>query len=219
MSLPYKLIVFDWDGTVIDSNKRIIHCFQVAIEELGLAARDDEQIRSIIGLSMSAAMYHLYDNKINDELIDTFVQHYRAHYFSNLPIPTPLFPEVSETLEQLEEAGYWLAVATGKGTIGLQKSIQDSGLTGRFHSTRTAEQTRSKPHPQMLHEIMVECDKTPEETLMIGDSTFDLEMANNAKVASIAVTCGAHSVERLQQHAPLTCLQQIRELPHWLATQ
>jgi len=214
MAKHFKLLVFDWDGTLIDSQARIVSSFQMAITETGLAVRTAEQIRQIIGLGLDIAVATLYP-QTSSEALTELIDRYRHHYLTTNILSTP-FPDVTMTLDHLKKSGYWLAVATGKSRAGLDRALAESGLTELFLTSRCADETFSKPHPQMLQEIMAELAIAPQETLMIGDTEYDLEMANNAQVASVAVTYGVHDKERLLACQPLACLDSLSALPIWL---
>jgi len=216
MPKPFNLLVFDWDGTLMDSHAKIIASFQMAIAEFGFEKRTPEEIRHIIGLGLQEAVATLYPRASVDECLQLATS-YRSHFLSNSHLQTPLFPGVVETLHSLYEAGYWLAVATGKSRQGLEQALQESGLKNRFHCTRCAQETASKPDPQMLHEIMAQLNQPACETLMIGDSEYDLQMARNAQVAAVGVTYGAHDQSHLLACCqPLICLDHLSDLPNWL---
>jgi phosphoglycolate phosphatase len=214
----YKLLVFDWDGTVADSLHHIVAAMESAIEAVQLPARTRDQILDIIGLGMHEAAATLFpdvDSELHQQMISRYGQTYLAATFGK----TLLFPGAKETLEQLRESGYMLAVATGKSRRGLERALADTELKQLFHTTRCADETFSKPHPQMLMDIMQTLDMEPSQTVMIGDSLHDLQMAVNAKVASVAVSYGAQRLERLQELNPVTRLHHLTELPVWLNTQ
>lgn len=216
MSTRFSLLVFDWDGTLMDSQARIVASFQATIAQLGLEPRTPTQIRHIIGLGLDIAIATLFP-QTSALLRQQIAQYYRSHFF-NLNLPMPLFPGVAETLQTLHAAGYKLAVATGKSRAGLNLALADSGLSNLFQGSRCAEETGSKPHPQMLQEIMAELNVLPPATLMIGDTEYDLQMANNAKVGAIAVTYGVHDKAHLLTFQPLICLDTLPELLDWLPT-
>jgi phosphoglycolate phosphatase len=212
----YRLLVFDWDGTVADSEQRIVAAAQSAIDSLSLPARSDEQVRGMIGLAMSEACRSLYPN-LPVSLEDRFIACYRENYLRNTRIPVPLFPGAKTTLRGLAGQRYQLAVATGKGRRGLDRDIGNHDLDDVFSTTRCADDAPSKPHPQMLLDIMDELQVGSSETLMIGDTTYDMEMARNASVDCIAVSSGVHDGQRLLEFDPLALLDSIAELPAWLA--
>jgi phosphoglycolate phosphatase len=210
----YRLIVFDWDGTLMDSVARIVEAFQGAIAEGSLAPRTDAEIRHIIGLGLWEAVRALYPQQDEADLL-ALINAYRTHFVAS-QVPTPLFAGAREVLYELAAQGYLLAVATGKSRRGLAHSLEESGLRDLFHSSRCAEETCSKPDPRMLHEIMAELQVSPGETLMIGDSEYDLNMAAAAGSASLAVSFGVHDCTRLRACAPLDCLHRLADLPPWL---
>lgn len=210
-----KLIVFDWDGTLMDSEAQIVTCMQAAIADLALESRNDEQVKNIIGLGLQEAVARLYP-EADATLVRTIADAYRTHWLGSNR-QSVLFPGVEETLHLLKQEGFRMAVATGKGRGGLDKVLRETGLTTLFDATRCSDETRSKPHPLMLEQIMRELNCTPPQTLMIGDTEYDMEMANNAGTHAVAVAYGVHAWPRLQRHAPLTCLDRITELGDWLA--
>lgn len=209
------LIVFDWDGTLMDSETQIVHAIQSAIADLRLEERSPEACRNIIGLGLQEAVDALYPGR-GRGFTETFVECYRQHWFSDIHA-SELFPGARETLQLLNESGFALAVATGKGRAGLDKALQQTGLTELFAATRCSDETRSKPHPLMLNEILQELQVTSHRALMVGDTEYDLQMANQAGVGAVAVSYGVHARERLLQHQPLVCLDRITELVDWLA--
>lgn len=215
MSNKFKLLIFDWDGTLMDSQARIIDCFKIAIAEVGLQPRTAHEIRQIVGLGLLEGFQALCSDGSQAQLKQA-VKIYRDNYFSSYAKPTPLFDKADEVLQGLYDTGYWLAVATGKGRRGLNEALDKTGLKHLFHSTRCAEETTSKPNPHMLYEILEELDTNVSDAVMIGDSLFDLEMANKAGMASIAVSYGLQDKQRLMTCNPLTCLDDVTELPTWL---
>lgn len=210
-----QLIVFDWDGTLMDSETQIVHSVYAAIEDLELENRSYEQCRNIIGLGLKEAVDTLYPGR-DEVFLQQFVDRYRHHWLADVQ-GSELFPGARETLQLLAEAGFLLAVATGKGRVGLDKSLAQTGLTDLFSATRCSDETRSKPHPQMLHEILRELEIDAQRAIMVGDTEYDLVMANEAGVGPVAVSYGVHERERLLQHGPLACLDGISELVDWLA--
>lgn len=210
-----KLIVFDWDGTLMDSETHIVACMQAAIADLTLDARSNEQVKNIIGLGLQEAVARLYPDA-DATLVRAIADAYRAHWLGS-EYQSALFPGVEETLHLLKEEGFRLAVATGKGRCGLDKVLRETGLAPLFDATRCSDETRSKPHPLMLEQLMQELRFAPPQTVMIGDTEYDMEMARNAGTHAVAVSYGVHACPRLQRHAPLTCLDQITELGDWLA--
>ncbi|APZ42662.1 HAD family hydrolase [Acidihalobacter ferrooxydans] len=214
----YRLLVFDWDGTLMDSEARIVACMRSAAAAVGAAPPSTEAARRIIGLGMREAILALYP-AADDDFIERFVRAYRDRFLGADATPQVLFEGVPDMLAALEEAGYLLAVATGKSRAGLDRVLRQTGLTGRFHATRCADEAFSKPHPAMLEDVMERVGAAPPETLMIGDTTFDLEMAHNAGVEAVGVSHGAHEVAALLQWRPRTILDRIDALPAWLRDQ
>lgn len=213
--LPYKLLIFDWDGTLMDSEARIVNCLRAACVEHGFAAQPDEQLKDVIGLGLKEALMKLHPD-VNDSVIEKMADTYRYEYLETNETHSELFPGVEELLSQLENQGYWLAIATGKGRQGLDKVLEETRLSSRFHVTRCASETHSKPHPRMLEEILDFTGLDVHQALMIGDTEYDMEMANNAKMHALAVSYGVHAVDRLLKHNPVDCIDDISELPHSL---
>lgn len=213
----FKLLVFDWDGTLMDSEAHIVECMQAAISDLAVDVRSPDEIRNIIGLGLKEAVAALYPDSAPD-LVTDLAARYRVHWLARAE-EAALFPGVEETLNLLRDEGFQLAVATGKGRQGLDKVLESTGLGPLFEVTRCSDETQSKPHPLMLQEIMQATGVAPDETLMIGDTEYDMLMARHAGTHPVAVSYGVHSWERLQQHDPLVCLDQITELNDWLAEQ
>lgn len=211
MRRQYDLIVFDWDGTLIDSIGWIVDCLRHAAKVCDLPDPNDDDARAVIGLSLGEAMETLFSGITSTDR-DALVQAYGKHYYSQEMSRDHLFVGVPEMLDNLKLQGYRLAVATGKGRAGLKHAMQATGTKDLFNASRCADETASKPHPRMLLEIMGETGALPERTLMIGDSIHDLKMADNAQVASVAVTCGANSREQLLAHNPLYCLHSTVQL-------
>jgi phosphoglycolate phosphatase len=188
-----------------------------AITDMQLEKRSAEQCRNIIGLGLREAIDALYPGQ-DDVFLEQFVKHYRQHWFA-ISHHSDLFPGARETLQLLKEAGFLLAVATGKGRIGLDKVLSHTNLDNLFDTTRCSDETQSKPHPQMLEEILQELQIEAHQALMVGDTEYDLHMAKQAGVYPIAVSYGVHDRQRLMQHRPLICLDNVSELVDWLAEQ
>lgn len=213
-SRKYDLLVFDWDGTLIDSAATIVESLQAACRDLDLPAPSDEKARHVIGLGIDQALEDLWPG-LGSELRAALVARYRHHFFSR-DLDIPLFPKVVDGIRALHEDGFLLAVATGKGRRGLDRSLNVTGLAPYFHGTRCADESFSKPHPGMLIDLMGMLGAAPERTLMIGDTTHDLNMARNAAVASLAVSYGAHPEQNLLICSPLGCLRDFAEVSAWL---
>lgn len=216
MQKPFELLVFDWDGTLMDSEAHIVSCMQRAMLDVQLPEMSREKIRDIIGLGLREAILRLLPDA-SEEICVALVDRYRFHFFADDPCEP--FEGAEHVLRQLSEQGYLLAVATGKGRRGLDRVLQSTGFGGYFIETRCADETCSKPDPQMLHEIMDVTGMEATQTLMIGDTEYDLEMANAARAAGLGVDYGVHSRDRLLSCGPLGCLSSISELPDWLVAQ
>jgi phosphoglycolate phosphatase len=211
----YQLIVFDWDGTLIDSEARIVNCMRAAIADLDLPERSPDQLRNIIGLGLQEALATLYPDA-DPGVHQSLVARYRQHFLFQDDTPSELFAGVEAMLATLRERDYFLAIATGKGRIGLNKALDETGLHGYFDYTRCADETRSKPHPQMLEEIMHRLGVSPQRTLMIGDTEYDMQMARNAGTDALAVSYGVHDKPRLLACEPLDCVDDSLSLQRWL---
>lgn len=216
--MSFELIVFDWDGTLMDSEARIVACLQAAFRELGLPQPSRAEARDIIGLGLEEAMTRLAPGTGAGTRAE-LVLRYRRHFLVTNETPSVLFPGARETLDWLAAEGFRLAVATGKSRAGLDKSLMETDLEGFFHATRCADETFSKPNPQMLLELMEELGASPAETLMVGDTEYDMQMAVNAGVAALAVSFGVHAPDRLLAHGPLACLASLGAIPDWLIRQ
>lgn len=211
MKNRFELLIFDWDGTLMDSIGWIVHCMQTAAEQVGCPVPTPESAKDVIGLSLIRAMDTLFPDA-EPEQREQLARGYSQEYTSRHLGADALFDGVYDMLEELRGAGYRLAVATGKTRAGLQRALQATGTEDLFCITRTADETASKPDPLMLLEIMAHTEVAPERTLMIGDSIHDLQMAQNARISAIGVSCGAHSEQTLQQYRPLLCLSQPADL-------
>lgn len=209
------MIIFDWDGTLCDSVGHIVLGVQAAAQEMGLAVPSDEAAADIIGLSLPQAMAVLFPD-VPEARREVLIQGYSRNYIANEEEPPELFPGARETLQGLKARGFEVAVATGKSRRGLDRILQKLGLNDFFDATRCADETRSKPHPLMVQEIMAERAVPAERVVMVGDTEYDLEMATNAGVASVGVSFGVHSIERLAAHGPVAIvdtLPQLLDLP------
>lgn len=212
----FTLLVFDWDGTLMDSIDRIVACMEAAANDLALEPLGRNAVLDIIGLGLPEAIATLLP-RADQQLRARFADRYRYHFVDASPVPAPLFPGAAETLASLREQGYLLAVATGKARRGLDRALADTGCAHFFHASRCADEAKSKPHPQMLLDIMTQLAVPAHATLMIGDTDYDMKMAADAAVPALAVSYGVHSAERLRQLGPLACLDAIGEIIPWLA--
>ena len=210
----YELIVFDWDGTLMDSAGAIVASLQAACRDLGIAEPSDARARHIIGLGLRDALASALPD-LPEEQYRALAERYRYHFLAG-DSELEMFAGIPELVSGLSRAGRLLAVATGKTRKGLQRALDSSGLQALFHATRCADECHSKPHPQMLYELMDELGVAPQLTLMIGDTTHDLLMARNAGVDALAVTYGAHGRAELLAEAPLACADSVVEMQRWL---
>ena len=214
MTRRYELIVFDWDGTLMDSAGAIVRAIQASARDLGLPEPSDARARHVIGLGLQEALSYAVP-ELDPAAYPLMVERYRHHYLS-ADHQLELFPGSFELIEGLAGSGRLLGVATGKSRKGLDRALAHSGLGAFFHATRCADECFSKPHPQMLEEVMAECGVLPERTLMIGDTTHDLDMARNAGVDALAVGFGAHPQEVLRQAEHLALVESTAALAGWL---
>ncbi|MBI3368196.1 MAG: HAD-IA family hydrolase [Burkholderiales bacterium] len=211
----FDLIAFDWDGTLFDSTALITRCIQSACADLGLPVPDDERAAYVIGLGLHDALQHVVPG-LPHERYPELGARYRQHYFARQH-ELVLFPGSLPMLQALKARNHWLAVATGKSRRGLDEALATVQLKGLFDGTRTADETASKPNPLMLQELMREFGVEPERTLMIGDTTHDLQLAVNAGTARIAVSYGAHAPEAFEEFAQLLVAHSTAELHAWLS--
>ena len=214
MTRRFDLIVFDWDGTLFDSTALIVGCIQGACRDLGVTVPSDSAAAYVIGLGLQDALQHAVPD-LPAARYPELGQRYRHHYFARQH-ELSMFPGTLEMLQALKARHHWLAVATGKGRRGLDEALAHAQLKGLFDGTRTADETASKPDPRMLNELMREFGAEPERTLMIGDTTHDLQLSVNAGTPRVAVSYGAHDHETFADFAPLTVAHSTRELHDWL---
>ena len=212
----YDLVVFDWDGTLLDSTGAIVKAIQSASRDVGATPPTNERARYVIGLGLRDALLHAVPD-LPESRYDDLVDAYRKHYLSG-DHELCLFEGVEMLLQQLQAEHRWIAVATGKSRLGLDRALGHSGLGRYFDTTRTADETRGKPHPQMLEEIMNQFAVAPERTLMIGDTTHDLLMAQNAGAKGLGITHGAHQVSALLDCRPVGLVDSIPDLANWMKT-
>nr|WP_232924564.1 HAD-IA family hydrolase [Pseudomonas cichorii] len=210
------MLIFDWDGTLADSVGRIVQAMRTAAEQGGMEVRDDPAIKGIIGLGLPEAIRTLYPHITPSDLLE-FRQRYADSYMEMDKVPSPLFEGVRESIEAFREEGYRIAVATGKARRGLDRVLKSNDWLDYFDITRAADETASKPDPLMLHEIMAHCGVVPERSLMVGDSSFDLLMARNAGMDSVAVGYGAQSMASLREFQPRLSIESFPELRTWLS--
>ena len=211
--MTYRLVVFDWDGTIIDSPAAIVKCIQEAAREMGLRVPEDERASHVIGLGLADSLMHAVPDLTTDRYPE-FVALYRKHFLAREDA-MPVFSGMKELLFELERKAP-LAVATGKSRRGLDRALDATGLRPLFRGSRCADETHPKPHPAMLLELMAEFETEKEHTLMIGDTSHDLEMARAAGVDAVAVTYGAHPETGLRACEPRGCVSSVEELKAWL---
>lgn len=213
-SRRFDLIAFDWDGTLFDSTAIIARCIQAAVLDVGGQKPSDEAASFVIGMGLMQALAHAAPD-VPKERYPLLGDRYRHHYFA-IQHEISLFDGVLPLLAELRARGHLLAVATGKSRRGLDEALATSTLAGTFDASRTADQTAGKPDPLMLHELMAEFDVPPGRTLMIGDTTHDLQMALNAGCASVGVSYGAHEPEAFVELRPLLVAHDVAQLRDWL---
>jgi phosphoglycolate phosphatase len=212
----FDLIVFDWDGTLMDSTAHITRSIQAACRDLGLTVPDDLSASYVIGLGLREAL-QIAAPELSPDDYPRLSERYRYHYLLRDP-EIELFEGVREMLAALREQGYFLGVATGKTRVGLNRALAAVNLTSVFDATRCADETFSKPNPAMLHELTRELGQDLGRTVMVGDTTHDLQMAANAGAAAVAVSYGAHSAEMLRALTPRFCADSVPALADWLLT-
>jgi phosphoglycolate phosphatase len=212
--MSYTLVVFDWDGTLMDSTHSIVAAIQAACRDLELPVPSASQASWVIGLSLESALRRAVPSLTN-AMLPRFLERYRVHYLLRDP-ELKLFDGVPEMLAELAARDVRLAVATGKSRVGLTRALAASGLNDAFHATRCADETFSKPNPTMLYEIMEQLDTPADRVVMIGDTSHDLQMAANARVHGVGVAYGAHTREELDAQAPQAVVGSVSALREWL---
>lgn len=214
MAKRFDLVVFDWDGTLMDSTAVIVASLQAACADAGLPVPSDERAQHIIGLGLYDAMAHVLPG-VDPAVYPQVVERY-GHHFRLRESQTPMFAGAEKTLRELNDAGHRVAIATGKSRRGLDRVLEKTGLGPLFHATRCGEESATKPQPDMLLDLMRDLGATSTQTLMIGDTTHDLQMAINAGVESVAVSYGAHPRDQLVALQPLACMDRPQDLWQWL---
>ncbi|WP_278381537.1 HAD-IA family hydrolase [Pseudoalteromonas distincta] len=205
----YKLVIFDWDGTVMDSVTKIVNCIRSSAESLNLVSPSDEAIKNIIGMSLEKAIDVLFpDNAAQHQAL---IKGYKHQYSVNTT-PTPVFDNVVSVLGALKEQGIVLAVATGKGRDGLDRLLEQSKLRHFFSATRTSDEAQSKPSPDMLYQLLEELGISAQEAVMIGDTQIDMTMAKAAGMDRIGVTMGVHNAQQLNELSPVATVDNYLQL-------
>lgn len=209
------LFIFDWDGTLIDSKAKITHSMQLAAKEMGWEPLEDALIHNIIGLGLPDAILRLYPQM--SDLERARLRNLYAANFIRLDEEksSDFFPAVIDTLASLRNQNHILTIATGKSRKGLDRILNDLGMGDYFDATRCADETASKPHPLMLEQLLKHFDVRAQNAVMIGDTEYDMEMAQVIDMPRIAVSYGAHHIDRLHQYEPELCLDQFDELLAW----
>lgn len=210
----YRAVIFDWDGTVMNSTQAIVASIQGACADMNLPVPDARTASWVIGLSLETALYHVVPTLTADQM-EEFQLRYRTHYFSQ-DSQLPLFEGMPELLSELRGQGTLLGVATGKSRAGLDRVLVQCGMHDHFDVTRCADETFSKPHPAMLLEILAELYLEPHEVVMVGDTCHDMQMARNAGVDGLAVSYGAQDVEALSAGQPLAIVDSVEQMQDWL---
>lgn len=214
--MRYGLIVFDWDGTLIDSAETIVACIRQAARDVGLRVPEPARARHVIGLGLHDSL-RLAVPDLPAERTMEFVERYRREFRARED-GMRLFPGVPELLEALHARGHRLAVATGKSRRGLERALDATGLRTFFAASRCADESTPKPHPAMLRELLQALATAPGGALMVGDTSHDLQMASAAGVDAVAVCYGAHGEDGLRALQPRACVASVAELGQWLAT-
>lgn len=209
--MSIKVAIFDWDGTVVDSIEHISSCLHHAATSIGYPALERDVYSNIIGLGLVEALKSLYPDISNDDML-AMRDAYSTHFMATAATSQKVFPGITDILQDLHGSGRHCAVATGKSRRGLDRALEHSRLGDWFHVTRCADETRSKPDPAMLAEILAHLELEPSEAVMIGDTSYDLEMAANIGMPSIGVPWGAHHRDILARHKPIAIVSSVAEL-------
>ena len=216
LNKPFDLIIFDWDGTLINSVGRIVSSMQAAAKVADLPVPSERDVRNIIGLSLPAVYERLFSGAREEQLEQLKIE-YRRQFVEVDTTPSPLFDGAHEVLNELRDAGYLLTVATGKARYGLERAWNEVNAGHYFHASRCSDEAEGKPHPQMVLDLLAQTKTAPHRALMIGDTSWDMEMAKRANVHRLGVNYGAHELEELLPHEPLHVLSNLNELPQWLS--
>lgn len=211
----YRVVIFDWDGTLVDSTARIVDSMQMAAKEVAMPALSDYTIQQIIGLGLPEALKKLWP-KINEEQLLKMRSLYSANFSSHSNVHVDFFPQAHDFFEELKDLGYVLAVATGKTRKGLDEMLDGMAVRDVFSITRCADETTSKPDPHMLEEILDELRLSPDQALMVGDTSFDLDMAKAIQMDSVGMTHGAHESEVLLASGAKTLCHDLNDLLNWI---
>ena len=213
--MSVKLLIFDWDGTLCDSLSRISHCVDLAAKEHGFHLANTLDAKEVIGLGLKESFQALFVGA-NKKQIALMCASYSKNFIHLDKIPSQMYEGAMDSLKYFKNQGYLLAVATGKSRNGLNRVLKEKKMTDFFDISRCSDETASKPNPLMLLEILQKLNISPEDSIMVGDTEYDLAMAVNAKVPSIAVNYGAHSPSRLKKYQPLCFIDKILEIKYHL---
>ncbi len=211
----YQLVIFDWDGTLMDSTQKIANCLRASARDLDLVLPSVEAAKNVIGLGLEECMQILFPQASNHQHQE-LVKRYRYHFVTADGTSQDLFLGVEDGLKQLDEQGVLLAVATGKSRVGLERVFKDSDIQSLFTVSRCADETRGKPHPQMLHEILDFTAINANKAIMVGDTSYDMQMALNAGLVGLGVSYGAHSEQTLLDHQAAVVLPSVQAMIDWL---
>jgi phosphoglycolate phosphatase len=210
----YELIIFDWDGTLMDSEAKIVNCFRKAVADVDISYPGDAAVRNIIGLGLKEALDQLlpdFDQPTRQQVVDR----YREHFLHQDETEMPLFEGVEAGLKQLQSENYALAIATGKARVGLERVLQQTRLGEFFISSRCADEAVSKPHPRMVLDILEETGVSAQKAIVVGDTTYDMQMAHRAGTDALAVCYGVHEQQRLQAEQPRACVEDFNSVINW----
>jgi phosphoglycolate phosphatase len=211
----HALIIFDWDGTLMDSERKIVNCFQAAAQDCDLPVPDGALVAHQIGLTLEKAWINIFSSQgVNTmpETVERASDCYRDYFLEIDHTPMPLYDGVVEGIRELEQAGYLLAIATGKARRGLQRALAETDLQKHFVTSRCADEAYSKPHPKMLQDILEYCGCEANRALMVGDTTYDMQMAINANMDGLAVSYGVHARDELEPLASRGCAADFAEV-------
>ncbi len=211
----YKLAIFDWDGTLMDSVAHIVDSMQQAAYVVGEPVPSVSEVRHIIGLGLPEAIALLFP-KASVVTREAIRQQYAQHFLAHSAAKSELFAGAEPLLAQLTQQGYLLAIATGKSRIGLNRVLAQTGIGHYFVATRCADETASKPHPLMLQQLLAYTNSAAEESIMIGDTSYDMEMAQKVAMPRLAVSYGVHSVDTLQTYQPIAIVDNLYQLHDYL---
>ena len=213
----YELIIFDWDGTLMDSENKIVRCFEKSAAEVGIDYPGDDAVRNIIGLGLKEALDVLLPDE-DQSIRDQLVERYRVHFLEKDTTEMPLFEGVESGLDALLEYGYTLAIATGKARRGLARVLDETGLHDHFSVTRCSDEAVSKPHPRMVYDILNETGVDAGSAIVVGDTVYDIQMAHNAAADALAVSYGVHEEERLLAEKPVDCVGDFAGVIRWFGS-